>query len=253
MGFILTLPSSSSANYFPNNTLHNYTTQLPQLISLESEYEVALMEIQYTNNLFNIPRDETIFLSFKPDPEDEEFTRLSAILKAGYYSSITELTAAIKKTIRDALGVHNALFDLSVDTVSRKVTMNIRENAKELEVIFPQLLNKMLGYPDGSIKGEKVGDAAYDIMKGLHSMYIYSNILRPQIVGDSMVPLLRVVPIHGDRDQHVRESFQQLQYVPLNLRSFQSVEVDIRNEFGQDMPFHSGEVLLVLHFRRKIS
>ena len=46
-GFYLTLPSNSSMDYHPENTLTNFVTRLPTVIDLEGSWEVALMEIQY--------------------------------------------------------------------------------------------------------------------------------------------------------------------------------------------------------------
>ena len=41
----VTLPSNSSMNFFPNNTLSSFTTKLQHQISLDGLYEVALTEI----------------------------------------------------------------------------------------------------------------------------------------------------------------------------------------------------------------
>jgi hypothetical protein len=45
--FYLTLPSNSSMNYFPNNTLTHYTKKLPKIMELDGTWEIGLAEIQY--------------------------------------------------------------------------------------------------------------------------------------------------------------------------------------------------------------
>jgi hypothetical protein len=45
--FYITLPSDSSANYYPDNTLARFVTKLPERIRLEGEYEMGLAEIIY--------------------------------------------------------------------------------------------------------------------------------------------------------------------------------------------------------------
>ena len=46
----LTLPSNSSTDVFPQNTLQNYTTKLSEPLNLTEDYEVALAQIIFPNN-----------------------------------------------------------------------------------------------------------------------------------------------------------------------------------------------------------
>ena len=46
-GFYVTLPSNASLDVHPDNTLSNYTVQLPRTLYLKPGFEVALAEIQY--------------------------------------------------------------------------------------------------------------------------------------------------------------------------------------------------------------
>jgi len=43
--FCLTLPSNSSTQYYPENTVAFYTTKLANMIELEGDWEVSLLEI----------------------------------------------------------------------------------------------------------------------------------------------------------------------------------------------------------------
>jgi len=47
--FYLTLPSNSSVALFPDNTLSDYTSQLPRGFALVGSWEVAVSEIMYPN------------------------------------------------------------------------------------------------------------------------------------------------------------------------------------------------------------
>jgi hypothetical protein len=47
MSFYVTLPSNSSFEYYPENTLNNYATKLHPTLRLEGNYEVGLVEISY--------------------------------------------------------------------------------------------------------------------------------------------------------------------------------------------------------------
>jgi hypothetical protein len=59
--FYITLPSDSSANYYPDNTITRFVTKLPEGIRLEGEYEVGLTEIIYPHTWYNV------------DDEDEKY------------------------------------------------------------------------------------------------------------------------------------------------------------------------------------
>jgi hypothetical protein len=55
MSFYVTLPSNSSFEYFPENTLNNYTTKLHTTLRLDciqflGNYEVGLVEMSYPHN-----------------------------------------------------------------------------------------------------------------------------------------------------------------------------------------------------------
>ena len=45
--FYMTLPSNSSMNYYPENTVTKYKTHLAQPVSLEGDWEVGLFEFEY--------------------------------------------------------------------------------------------------------------------------------------------------------------------------------------------------------------
>ena len=49
--FYITLPSSSCLDLYPDNKVTNYTTNLPNLIALDSDFEVALVELQLRGNI----------------------------------------------------------------------------------------------------------------------------------------------------------------------------------------------------------
>ena len=49
------LPSNASLQYFPHNTLTNYTVQLAQEIKLPpGEWEVGLSEISFNKSWYNV-------------------------------------------------------------------------------------------------------------------------------------------------------------------------------------------------------
>ena len=56
--FYLTLPSNSSMDMFPENTLTRYVTKLPGRMDLIGDWEVGLSEIQFPVSWYNISKHE---------------------------------------------------------------------------------------------------------------------------------------------------------------------------------------------------
>ncbi len=145
-----------------------------------------------------------------------EETTKQCLIKAGYYQDIEQLLTTITKAVEDK--IPNELinkFDIRYIALSRKVKLIIQRNNKNFQIRFPPILQAILGFEDGFISQTKIANRAADLSAAVHSMYIYSNIATPRIVGDSLVPLLRVVPVHGTHNEYVMESFYHLQYVPV--------------------------------------
>ncbi len=92
-----------------------------------------------------------------------------------------------------------------------------------------------------------------DLRRGFESLYVYSSIVEPRIVGDKIVPLLRIVPITGIHGEMVTARFDHIQYIPVLSvlsREFGIVETEIRDDTGRPVPFERGKVTVTLHFRR---
>lgn len=95
------------------------------------------------------------------------------------------------------------------------------------------------------------GDYVADVHRGLTSLYIYSPIIQSQLVGDTLAPLLRVVNVRGSFGEQVNERYDNIYYLPLISSPIEHIEIYIRDDVGNLIPFESGRVVIVLHFRRR--
>ena len=62
--FYVTLPSNSSMDYYPENTVAKYTTWLNNPIELDGEWEIGLTEISFPYEIENILDGECYFYLF---------------------------------------------------------------------------------------------------------------------------------------------------------------------------------------------
>ena len=94
-------------------------------------------------------------------------------------------------------------------------------------------------------------ETVVDLRRGFESLYVYSGIVEPRIVGDKIAPLLRIVPITGRHGAMVTASFDHVQYIPVLSREFGTIETEIRDDTGRLVPFGCGKVTVTMHFRRR--
>ncbi|RLJ22858.1 hypothetical protein DJ031_00125, partial [bacterium endosymbiont of Escarpia laminata] len=97
---------------------------------------------------------------------------------------------------------------------------------------------------------EYEGHNTVDMRAGVDTMYVYTDIVESRVVGDVYAPLLRNISVYGTHGSITSETFDRVQYVKLLRHQFDTVEVDIRDDFGQPIPFEQGKLVVTLHIRR---
>ena len=159
------------------------------------------------------------------------------------------------RTLND--GVKGGSVTFSYDSVTHKVTVHMKgDTTFNLYGDLPDILG--FGRGDGFVSRTTLtdrktltqGDSIIDLRRGFESLYVYSSIVEPRIVGDKIAPLLRIVPITGRHGEMVTARFDHVQYIPMLSREFGSIETEIRDDTGRPVPFERGKVTVTLHFRR---
>jgi len=84
-------------NYYPNNTITQFVTKVPQVIELNGNWEVALTEISFPIRLPNVlPNTCSVtVLSSVNEPIASTY-----VLEFGYYEYIRQLTSKLNKQFR---------------------------------------------------------------------------------------------------------------------------------------------------------
>ena len=110
----------------------------------------------------------------------------------------------------------------------------------------------MLGYKHNFISSKK-DIAVYepDMRGGLESLYVYCDLVDPQIVGDTMEPLLRILPVVGKYGDVVHRVFVAPHYLNVLQKDFSEVGISIKTDQDKLIGFEFGKSVVKLHFRRK--
>ena len=104
---------------------------------------------------------------------------------------------------------------------------------------------------DGPYSYRKEADNVVDMDQGFDTIYVYTDVVESRIVGDSLAPLLRSLPVGGSHGATVYDRLTNILYVPLLYAHFKSIEINIRDDTGRFVSFEYGRVTVTLHFRRR--
>ena len=168
-----------------------------------------------------------------------------------YYSNLGELVKQLNKT----LSAYFAILDngnhaqLKILKLEHKIELSIV--GERLWIQFADEMSDVLGLEHKYYTGTTVAPYRHDISHGFHSLFVYCNVREPQIVGDSYVPLLRTVAIKGAHGEYVTKTYGEPHYVPVNTDELSVIEMNIKDDTGQDVPFIDGKVVCKLHFRQR--
>jgi hypothetical protein len=91
----------------------------------------------------------------------------------------------------------------------------------------------------------------YEALHGIHSIFIYSDVIDTQIVGDSRTRLLRVINVSSKYKEVVSRVYENPDYLPVSSREINSIKIILRDDTGQKIFFTNSKVIVKLHFRKK--
>ena len=241
---------------YPNNTLAQYVTNLPRRVSLSGEWECGLTDIHYPHDWYNF-RNARLTISHGNSLDTDRY------IDDGYYDSPNALVSALN-------GEKGGRVKFSYDRVTQKVCEQMKGDTTFK--LYGYLID-ILGFRERhdqngdlldtpgegrSMRSSKnvasmsfPAETVVDLRRGFESLYVYSGIVEPRIVGDKIAPLLRVVPITGRHGAMVTSSFDHVQYIPVLSREFGTIETEIRDDTGRLVPFGCGKVTVTMHFRRR--
>lgn len=279
--FYLTLPSNSSMEYYPDNTASNYFTKLPQDINLTGDYEVGLSEIQFSNTYFNISKNDCYFNYVAPEEEEADkdapegwranawraYARALAgmqvahdavsgllVVPEGLYESNEYFVYTLNELVRKKVGNQDdgkAKIMFYYNKASKKASLTVYEHGGTLHV--SSSLQRILSLSSNTVvgPGHYEGNFIMDLNENFKSVYVYCDLVSARQVGDTMAPLLRIVPMKDKKREVVHHIFEKPHYIPLSRLQFNAIEILLTTDMGKTIAFSSGSTIVTLHFRRK--
>ena len=82
------------------------------------------------------------------------------------------------------------------------------------------------------------------------SIFIYCDIVEPQIVGDKTIPLLGIAPCETPGKIYEKTyTGENICYIPVQTRSFQNIKIHLRSSTYEPISFEHGRASVTLHLR----
>ena len=237
-------------DYYPDNTLAHYFTKLPQTINLdEGAWDVMLVEMQYPHTWFNGSMSE----KEKCGLQSPRAPSIRRIMLQGLYNTAEDLIEQL-----NAMSGERSPIVFRYNKWTQKAQIVVRGGSSiQLSPTLQHILGfKLAHYSNtGHSKTMRtaVADRTVDVKDGFYSLYVYCNLLTPRPVGDTMVPLLRIVPVKGTYGEEISKTYENVHYHPIQQKRFDTVEMDIRDDTGRPVPFERGKVVVTLHFKKRRS
>ncbi len=240
--FYLTLPSNASLDIFPDNKTTSYRVKLPRNIDLEGSWKVGLYSISYPNTWYTLQDIFDTHFYYT----DRSGIPSTAYVSYGYYETVQDLIKATNKVLaRDV----NDNIKLTYNALTGKVTVQLKNG---YEIILTGRLSIVFGFGGKEMVLKKTTQSP-DVadMCLMSTIHVYCDIVEPQVVGDTNVQLLKTIPVESKFGDVIAKTFTNIQYVPIQTRSFENMEILLRNDTGDPVPFERGKVVNTLHFRQR--
>ncbi len=255
-GFYITLPCNASMNIYPDNRISNYKTRLARSMNLKGPWEVGLIKLYYPITWYTFDEEDTAFIIntapnmlgydekhhkevegviiYSKEKNLQNISKVCNTLKLGYYEDVLFLVREINANLPPRV-------TLGYDHVKNRIFLKAPLNTS---LIFYGKLAIILGLKPGVSLGsvnqprkDHSDDAPLmtyaphqaDIRGDFYSMYIYTDMIEYQSVGDLYVPLLRTVHIEGTSNDFVRVRFDKPHYAPVNKSNITDICIEVKD------------------------
>ncbi|GBN66249.1 hypothetical protein AVEN_218086-1 [Araneus ventricosus] len=175
-----------------------------------------------------IDRFEKIVLKVKNYPTDviykKEFKNI--FLKTGLYTNASDLFKSFD---------HVTLIPLHNLKVALDVPLGF-------EIRLSRGLADMLGFEKTDFEsGYYESKYVLDLNASITEIFVYCNIVESHPVGDSVSPLLRIIPCINEKEEQIVKQYERPLYFPLRKKRVECVEIALRTSTGEIITFTTGK------------
>ena len=262
--FYVTLSSNDGGAYYESNTLTHFRNKLPETIDLQDkDWEVGMAECILPFNWYHISNGDGRIFATKHVYKDGIAVvaeRNNAKMPQGRYRN-AKIFVDMFKTQLDKFRLGDG-FPVSFDVRTKKAKLVVPQvsslllTRRMMAILdFDEKADTVEKHFDGRFElktGEYESQGGVDLAGGLHTLWIYSDIIEHHIVAEKKLPLLRILTTEDKTSvEYKHVTFEDIHYFPVRQTLFQSIEIDIRDSQGFPVPFEAGQAVVTLHFLQR--
>ncbi|CAF2033326.1 unnamed protein product [Rotaria magnacalcarata] len=198
---------------------------------------------------------------FRGGLQDDPFSEIRIKIEPKLYHTLDKLISVINNRLKEKKTTDDLQFVLTKGKTVLGLNRSQNFNRLWLKTFFKFTpnLSYVLGLPDHNefINANTINNLNVhnDIsLKVPRMIFIYSNIAVHSLVGDTTARLLKTMKINLEGESNnidVSEIFPRVRYVDVDQAFIDTIRIDIRTTDGVPFPFDDGDLLCVLHIRRK--
>lgn len=252
---------------YPENATSAFTVLLPQKITLHGKWYVGIAELHYNYNFFNVTREHSeisIDYEIKPEISENNYAEariwtLATGITPGYYTRITDIVDEVNGELKRIMSDKTHTVDENILTYN-KINSRVYVDKTKIpsmykSVTFSERLALQLGFkPDSNILECKISPFAANIRFGVpDQMFFYTDIIEPTFIGHERAYVLKIIntqPLGVEFGSSCYKEFEDIHYMTVQKREFESIAIDIRDSTGDNFPFLHGVSAVKLHFKK---
>ena len=257
--------TSRPTNLYPKNTSGEFTVELPQTLTFDETWKVSVSNINLPNVFSSVPPQNYIQLVWK----NEEQTKKRVVYTFENVNFTKETLLAHINNWFDQISPNDKLIHLEEILVSgayeNTVSINVFKEGAILQVTRD--VAHILGYgaEDFTKKNDifiknfftgkfKTGknfetvQMSYPMnMEFFQPSYamLYTDIVKPTIVGGGYANILKIFPIFKKSDNYVIHQFRDPEHYALQNNEIKNISLVFKNHAGETLNFASKNIVIV--------
>jgi len=257
--YVTFMSNVSDPLYNDLNRTSDFWTKLSPAIKFDGAYEVALVDCILKNTYDILRKDRKYEIKIRPFEFGDEGAMATfdsnqypiANIPYREYNNMHELCRVINKKIASR---KKGGFTFNYSTEQRRIYIT---NPFENERIFlNENLREVLGFKKRIIKTENFSGSDHVIYADYAPsfstdtcIFLYASFVETSRVGNSNVPLLRVLERKTNQEHVHHYNIKHLQYIPVNTSYLELCQLTLRTELGDPIAISKGLAVITCHFR----
>ena len=259
-------------NNFTKDCDLRFLVKLPNLPTVEAaaaagHQELFLRAVPYNDYEEMLVKEYVVELGTAGTINPHDYVYYKATVRANYFTSVRALLDHVSKLFDLAFHRYGgASLDFEVDVNTGYVKF-MAARCTVLILSDGTYFADLLGLPNKELKSTEIPGGRQlrlheVVLAGtrkpqldlVNSMWVYTDVIEQQPVGDTEAPLLGIVPVGGvSSGQRVHYSFNPLSFIPVSKCYFKTINIRLATEHGDPVPFAHGSdnVVCWMRFRQK--